>query len=1365
MSRIMAKKLFPEYYLGLDCGTGSTGWAVTDLNYNILRFNGKAMWGIRLFETANSAEDRRVARCNRRRNQRRTQRIDWLQELFAEEMMKVDPTFFLRLNESRYHIEDRTERQQNTLFNDPTYKDKNYFKQYPTIFHLRKAMIDGTASFDIRHVYLAIHHILKNRGHFLFPGEDMASVTNIAPLFAQMKELLADAFDIEFSYANIIEIETALRQKKASERKENLSNLLSSSDSAFLKLLISCMVGYKVALAKLFQDEVFSDAEITSIQFSDSVFDDNTELLQSILNPDQFELLTLLKGIYDWAILADIMKGFQYISYAKVSCFSENKEDLQKLKRIIRTYAPEKYNSFFFDREKPYLSAYVGSYKSKGKKYAVKRCKAEDFNKAVVKIFENMPETAKEDSDYIELLMKAKDFKLLPLLISSNNSILPHQIHLIELKEILKQAELRFPFLAKKDEKGLSTSEKIVSILKYRIPYYVGPLTDFHETEVNPNSYAWMIRKESGQIFPWNFTEKIDVESSAEKFISRMTNKCTYLQDKDVLPKNSLLYSKFIVLNELNNLKINGSPITVEQKQSIYDDLFKEYRKVTNKRLREYLIAKGWYNKDQELVITGIDSNFTNSLGSYIDFKEYLENRILTRSDVENIIHWITLFEADRKLLKKRIKTAMKQKLSDQQIDKIINKFHYKDWGRLSEEFLTDIYHMEKGTGEAKSIITMMWETNYNLMELLSSSFDFASQISNNTPIEKLDYSVVEQLSTSPSVKRQIWQTLLIVKEIQKITGHAPKKVFFEFARGEEEKKRTISRKNTLKELYNSIKSPDPETKELIQFLDTATDSQLRSDKLYLYYTQMGRCMYSGDRIDIADLYNTNIYDIDHIYPQSKTKDDSLDNRVLVRKEINGHKSDTYPIEDSIRTKQHAIWKALYDKKYISKEKYERLTRNHVLTDEELANFIRRQLVETRQSTKIAANILSRFFGDSTKIVYTKARNVSDFRDKFDLIKCRAVNDLHHAKDAYLNIVVGNVYDTKFTGNPLNFIKSRTPYNLTTKKLFMEPIDNAWEPQGENSTLQLVKHTLSKNNILFTRQQIERGGSLFDVQIVKGGSYQGLLPTKMADEKLQKALQNTQKSRKEVITGWTDKYGGYNKLSVAYFILVKHKKGKKEVISLEPMLNIYKSLYKTNTDLQRYCIEELELVEPHIIQQKVLINTFIKKDGYPIFLAGKTSDKIVVKPAVPLCLSKTDENYIKRLSNYEARKTKFKLQTLPIDLDHDGISVQENLRLYETLLQKCHTPTYMKRPASQIAIFESGKEQFISLPIEQQSLLLLRFIEYFSCNGGTVNLEIIGGKKNAGLPRISKTFSPSSEVIIINQSPTGLFEQEVPISL
>ena len=57
----------------------------------------------------------------------------------------------------------------------------------------------------------------------------------------------------------------------------------------------------------------------------------------------------------------------------------------------------------------------------------------------------------------------------------------------------------------------------------------------------------------------------------------------------------------------------------------------------------------------------------------------------------------------------------------------------------------------------------------------------------------------------------------------------------------------------------------------------------------------MGRCMYSGEEIDIDELMQKNSkWDIDHIYPQSKIKDDSLDNMVLAKKVINNSKQNKF---------------------------------------------------------------------------------------------------------------------------------------------------------------------------------------------------------------------------------------------------------------------------------------------------------------------------------------------------------------------------------------------------------------------------------------------------------------------------------------
>ena len=73
---------------------------------------------------------------------------------------------------------------------------------------------------------------------------------------------------------------------------------------------------------------------------------------------------------------------------------------------------------------------------------------------------------------------------------------------------------------------------------------------------------------------------------------------------------------------------------------------------------------------------------------------------------------------------------------------------------------------------------------------------------------------------------------------------------------------------------------------------------------------------------------------------------------------------------------------------------------NEPFSDEERANFINRQIVETRQSTKAVARILQEICPNS-EIVYVKAHLSSDFRHTFGFEKCRDLNDLHHAKDAY----------------------------------------------------------------------------------------------------------------------------------------------------------------------------------------------------------------------------------------------------------------------------------------------------------------------------------------------------------------------------
>ena len=86
-----------KYNLGLDIGTNSVGWAVVDENNQIVKNGGKALWGVRMFDEAQSAKETRIYRNSRRRIVRRNQRLLLLQKEFYDEIIKVDQTFFSKI--------------------------------------------------------------------------------------------------------------------------------------------------------------------------------------------------------------------------------------------------------------------------------------------------------------------------------------------------------------------------------------------------------------------------------------------------------------------------------------------------------------------------------------------------------------------------------------------------------------------------------------------------------------------------------------------------------------------------------------------------------------------------------------------------------------------------------------------------------------------------------------------------------------------------------------------------------------------------------------------------------------------------------------------------------------------------------------------------------------------------------------------------------------------------------------------------------------------------------------------------------------------------------------------------------------------
>lgn len=530
--------------------------------------------------------------------------------------------------------------------------------------------------------------------------------------------------------------------------------------------------------------------------------------------------------------------------------------------------------------------------------------------------------------------------------------------------------------------------------------------------------------------------------------------------------------------------------------------------------------------------------------------------------------------------------------------------------------------------------------------------------------------------------------------------------------------------------------------------------------------------MYSGEPIDLNRLESD--YDIDHIYPQSKTKDDSIHNRVLVRRNLNSEKSDNYPISSEIRQKMQPFWTMLRKKELISAKKYERLIRTTGFSVEEQAGFIARQLVETRQSSKIIAELLGKRFGNQTEIVYVKAGNVSDFRRDQRITKdgiqkmlhecknekdteqdpvfakCREVNDFHHAKDAYLNIVVGNVYHLKFTKSPIRFLKEQREKNLkySLNRVFAYDVlrngEKAWTA-GTQGSIDIVRKTMRKNNILFTRRAAQVKGSLFDLQIVPKG--QGQAAIKSSDPRMS-----------------VEKYGGYNDITGAYFALVEHtnkKNKKKRIRSLEAVYLMNREMYEKEPE--RYCREVLGLEQPKVLVPKIKINALVSYDGFRMHISGRTGAQIKYKNANPLIIAPEWHVYVKNISKYLER-----CRQAGRDLEitsFDKLSAEQNQILYDLLVEKLENTVYGKKFETAANTLKENRQSFTALCVPNQCRILMQILNLFANNAASADLKLLNGKAEIGILLTSKNLNnmKGHTFRLIHQSVTGFFEQEIDL--
>lgn len=1063
-----------NYNVGLNIRTDSTGWCLTDEWGKVIRKNGKHLYGTSVFDEASSAEERRRFRTNRRQRDRARRRIALLQSLLERDVLAVDDAFYIRLEESAKDSEDRQNENfyrtlPEYLFTDQTEKvlDTRFGRRSLPIYRIREALITNCKQADIRYVYLALAHILKNRGHFL-DKEDTESVLQemchhmYSFLMFLNEKLSAATLAAQVSLTQA-EMEAFIRAVRDDKPEEELKALLiklntnsennekphkkteKSMDSAekLLNISIDLICGNSIDIADLFVSKRKKGRMTFEELLSNKIYDK--------LEYSTAEALKHLWEIYDWRnrLRKAREEEKESISSEMNRRYNQHKADLRELKKWMKTFAgAEEYNRMFHsDMEKINYNAYAGSHT--GETNTTDRwnsCSQEKFYQELRNIFQKT-EDGKEES----ALMLSRMFNehggiipngFLPLQRISENSEISNQQQVSELKAILENQGKYYASIRE-------NANKIITLATFRVPYYVGPLRQNENSPFIP----WVEYKgEKEPITPWNLEEKIDLAATAENWIGQVTNNCTFLLGEKVLPKHSLIYEEYMILNELNTMFVeyvdpkdlpgkqeqmsifgkNASPKEKKQehpgpkhreaipsriRKRMIRELFVKQKKVSVPYVTKWLQEQEYRGMQELRLIHGNGEpvqRFNTRLTAWADMERILKRPVNpgNESALEKIIKWSTLY-TDRGIYVKRLRGEITGFTEDEM--RQFEGLRYSGWGRFSEKLLTDsrLCMLE---GKQLSVLDLMRRRHVDFMSIYHKN---AYQLKNNIDRENREEDEdicledIQAMSCSAATKRGLWNAVRVLREITDYMGEKPKHIFIRNMRESNAEKAKDTQKNVSR--YDQIRTwYDNYEKETGEKIEPAIKAMLQArrnsritDTEFLYLTQLGRCMYTGERLD---LNAPATYKEDYVIPLYITTDESVQNRVLVHK---NKRVQGMPLAKQTIQYMTVFWDRLCRAGLISGQKNTNL-RVYEYDKDTYGYFMNRQLSENSLLIARFTRILNKYFKEST--IYAINSRLTDLMRKSErLYFIRSLNDLQYAYDAFLTAHIGSFVATYLT--------------------------------------------------------------------------------------------------------------------------------------------------------------------------------------------------------------------------------------------------------------------------------------------------------------------------------------------------------------
>ena len=456
------------------------------------------------------------------------------------------------------------------------------------------------------------------------------------------------------------------------------------------------------------------------------------------------------------------------------------------------------------------------------------------------------------------------------------------------------------------------------------------------------------------------------------KSFADKVGKCTFFENEPRAPKDSLSAMEFValtrIINTLANISKRSGEVYSAQKVREILSIVLEKGEITYKNLRKIIALdeKMQFPKDSKLdYAKGEDAekakliefrklkDFRKALGGFEGF---------TRVELDIIAVCIALIKDKVALLDtlklgqtKDIKLNEAQKVALSNVSKKLDENQRKELSELNFDKFIDLSFkaleaiLPLMRGEAPNCNNECKRYDEAWREAGLVEVAKSTQKGNKLP-PLLEY---EQNLANPVVARALAEYRKVLNAILAKYGKVHK-IHLEFTR--QAGVSTKERAQIIAEQNKRLKANEEARKRCADFgLEPSAINML---KLKLWQEQSKFCVYSGREITREDLANPNALQIDHIYPYSRSFDDSQNNKVLVYASANQHKLNKTPFE-AFGSDTQQWGKILGLIKKLPKPKKNRIA-NKNFNDKE-GGFIARNIVDTSYIATLTASYTDAF--------------------------------------------------------------------------------------------------------------------------------------------------------------------------------------------------------------------------------------------------------------------------------------------------------------------------------------------------------------------------------------------------------------------